>query len=683
MGLLGVGLGSVLKGFLRAPETVAVLCLVLACSEKREFAAEPASSGATGGSAASGAAGEGGSDAGAGGGADGGAGGAADESCMPSQTTLCWETEDGEPLPEPPDELLGSCRFGVRTCGRDRTWGACIGAVAPQESDSCEPGADESCNGVPNEGCRCSDGDTRACGEDRGNCELGTQTCSKGVWGACTGGVRPQAQDSCAIDGDDANCNGVANEGCPCIADETQACNDCGTRSCEPAKRAWGSCSAPRAPAITRCSESEDAVETCNSAGRWASTSCSAPSAQCTSRCEVSDGVASCVVHAADVDSDGYGSKLCTQDPGTDCDDTRASVHPGAAEICDGLDNDCDGKADLADGLSLSGQNEPVGGTVTGLKRPSITWSQDLRVYGLLWAGDANGVDGDLRFQTIDQAGKPLVGPISINSAEDGATRATAIAWGADRFGTIYQTSDENLRVLYLDVSAEGRPGSAREVNGSPAVSGNTYSLARVGAGNWGMLFNTCYRGCNLEYRTLTASGTLSPLTHLSGAVSNGVIIATESGFVLGYQADSGPRAELRSSTLAGVSAGPALAGTSPVFGAAPGGFAVAATREGMLPTFASFKSDGSTQCAARAIGDDSFVPAAIIGTDAGYLIASSGDVRIQLVSPSCVPGPIVSLSATANSTVAVAGGSDGYAVFWDAEPSQLWRRFFGPQLCN
>jgi MYXO-CTERM domain-containing protein len=62
-----------------------------------------------------------------------------------------------------------------------------------------------------------------------------------------------------------------------------------------------------------------------------------------------------------DLDGDGYGNpaRWVTTCPGTpgrvdnslDCDDTRADVHPSAAEVCDGggTDEDCDGLLDDAD----------------------------------------------------------------------------------------------------------------------------------------------------------------------------------------------------------------------------------------------------------------------------------------------------------------------------------------------
>ena len=58
----------------------------------------------------------------------------------------------------------------------------------------------------------------------------------------------------------------------------------------------------------------------------------------------------------ADSDGDGYGDAdagqlACEQPEGYvatpgDCDDAESTVHPGAEDVCDGFDNDCDGVVD-------------------------------------------------------------------------------------------------------------------------------------------------------------------------------------------------------------------------------------------------------------------------------------------------------------------------------------------------
>ncbi len=63
----------------------------------------------------------------------------------------------------------------------------------------------------------------------------------------------------------------------------------------------------------------------------------------------------------ADADLDGYGdpdnsSQSCEAvsghvDDATDCDDTDGAIHPGASEVCDELDNDCDGLVDDEDSV--------------------------------------------------------------------------------------------------------------------------------------------------------------------------------------------------------------------------------------------------------------------------------------------------------------------------------------------
>src|SRR5207247_2108915 len=51
----------------------------------------------------------------------------------------------------------------------------------------------------------------------------------------------------------------------------------------------------------------------------------------------------------SDADADGYGSPgqpFCPNGSQTDCNDSNPAIHPGATELCNNVDDDCDGTVD-------------------------------------------------------------------------------------------------------------------------------------------------------------------------------------------------------------------------------------------------------------------------------------------------------------------------------------------------
>lgn len=62
----------------------------------------------------------------------------------------------------------------------------------------------------------------------------------------------------------------------------------------------------------------------------------------------------------ADSDGDGYGQDA-------DCDDQDPGSHPGAVEVCDLADNDCDGTGEGPEGLSCSDVCLDAAGGIDGL----------------------------------------------------------------------------------------------------------------------------------------------------------------------------------------------------------------------------------------------------------------------------------------------------------------------------
>jgi hypothetical protein len=110
--------------------------------------------------------------------------------------------------------------------------------VLPAARD-CSSEADNDCDGRPDntvdDTCRCAEGPPSPCDahtgfDGNGPCKAGQRSCVLSAdklssdWGACTGSVGPAAKDSCSVSGDDSDCDGTPNGGCPCVEGQTVDC---------------------------------------------------------------------------------------------------------------------------------------------------------------------------------------------------------------------------------------------------------------------------------------------------------------------------------------------------------------------------------------------------------------------------------------------------------------------------
>lgn len=113
-----------------------------------------------------------------------------------------------------------------------------------------------------------------------------------------------------------------------------------------------------------------------------------------------------------DEDADGFESRACCNPDasgmlrcGTDCQDTIAATHPGATEVCDGFDQDCDMVVDdIVHGTVFcqSGQMEPCT-TTCGSLAGTRTCGADCLTWNACEAAEVcNGCDDDRDGQADD-----------------------------------------------------------------------------------------------------------------------------------------------------------------------------------------------------------------------------------------------------------------------------------------
>ena len=236
---------------------------------------------------------------------------------------------------------VGRCReAGVRTCAADGRV-ACNASAGTPAAETCD-GTDEDCNGLVDdtaEGCDCELGNRVACGSDVGVCERGLQTCVGGRLGPCEGQVGPGNE---ACNGQDDDCDGTDDNRpgavCTCLDGVEQACGS-----------EVGECQAGRQRcvdgAFSACSGVAPAPEVCNGLDDDCN---GVDDDRGGEACECVDGMMRACGNSVGICSEGQQA----------CEGGRWGACVGGVapvtEVCDGLDNDCNGRLD--DGLPGVGE---------------------------------------------------------------------------------------------------------------------------------------------------------------------------------------------------------------------------------------------------------------------------------------------------------------------------------------
>ena len=259
--------------------------------------------------------------------------------------------------------------FHGEGCGnKERDCDDSNNSIFPGAKETCN-GLDNDCNGETKPDCDCLEGAQEVCGSDTGTCQKGMRSCLNGQWGDCQGEITP-IEEICG-DTFDNNCDANLNEGCPCSSGETADCGTdigaCkeGTQTC--VNGLWSECQGATLPSEELCDnidndcngDVDDLTEgvggacptgrlgecasgsiVCNN-GNLSCQSVKMPSAEvCDNLDNDCDGIVDAFGQEC-MTACGKGEQVCSNGRAGDCQ----PLNP-PQEICDGIDNDCDSRID-------------------------------------------------------------------------------------------------------------------------------------------------------------------------------------------------------------------------------------------------------------------------------------------------------------------------------------------------
>jgi hypothetical protein len=353
---------------------------------------------------------------------------------------------------------------GVLACAQP-SGGVSLGGDCDEADAAINPGADELCDGADNDCDGVVDEDDAvdasswyadADGDGYGDASGGATACSE------PGGYvadSTDCDDAAALvnPGADELCDGVDND-CDAAVDEDDAV-DASSWYADTDGDGYGSgagvlaCAQPSGGVSLGgdCDEADAAINP------GADELCDGADNDCDGVVDEDDAVDASSWYA-DADGDGYGdasggATACSEPGGyvadsTDCDDAAALVNPGADELCDGVDNDCDAAVDEADAVDASSWYLDTDGDGYGSGPGVLACAQPSGSVSL--GGDCDEAD-----VAVNPGATELCNGVDddCDGSVDGAGAADAGTW-------------------YPDLDADGYGDAARPLSGCSQPSG-------------------------------------------------------------------------------------------------------------------------------------------------------------------------------------------------------------------
>ena len=221
------------------------------------------------------------------------------------------------------------CVNGASVCHSDEPHAETCNGLDDDCDDRTDEGTDQLCYPKDEDGCTLSKGEYTC----TGSCKAGVRTCSHGELSSCNGDVVPVEETCDDAEALDEDCDGSADEGCPCSGSEMQYCYPgpmgtngkgichAGTQSCS--NGTFGPCVGAVVPGAERCTN-PNSDDDCNGV----TDDIPALGLKCIDESkfgECREGVISCV-----------GSAVTCVTKAPESTETR----------CDQLDEDCDHRTD-------------------------------------------------------------------------------------------------------------------------------------------------------------------------------------------------------------------------------------------------------------------------------------------------------------------------------------------------